>query len=395
MVSYSELDQKAEQYIKEFIARHPRPYLTYHNIEHITHVVDMATTLCKHYQLEEKKTHLLRVAAWFHDIGYFAGDGEHHEKLGADIANDFLKENSAEDADIELVRKCILATQMPQKPATLEEEIICDADLSHLASPFFLDYTKKLRKEIEKVKDKKINKAAWLADTLLFIGKHHYFTSYGKEILEPEKQKNIQIVKDNLEKENIELKNKEEKKESTQKNKPSKGIETMFRITSSNNQKLSSMADNKAHILISVNSIILSAILSLLLRKLSDYEYLSIPTYIILTVSVLSMIFSLVATRPNLPSGEFSKKDVEEKKVNLLFFGNFYKMSLEDYTKGMVAVMDDYEYLYQSLIKDVYSQGVVLSHKYKLLRISYTIFMFGMMLSVISFIIASIVHKPN
>lgn len=395
MVSYSELDQKAEQYLKEFIASHPHPDLTYHNLVHISNVVDMTTTLSKHYELDERKTHLLRVAAWFHDIGYFAGNGDHHEKIGADIATEFLKQNGADDADIELVKKSILATQMPQKPETLEEEIICDADLSHLSSPFFFDFTKKLRKEIEKIKNKKISKAAWLADTLLFISKHQYFTSYGNEILEPEKQKNIKIVKDNLEKENIELKNKEEKSESAKKNKPSKGIETMFRITSSNNQKLSSMADNKAHILISVNSIILSAILSLLLRKLSDYEYLSIPTYIILTVSVLSMIFSLVATRPNLPSGEFSKKDVEEKKVNLLFFGNFYKMSLEDYTKGMVAVMDDYEYLYQSLIKDVYSQGVVLSHKYKLLRISYTIFMFGMMLSVISFIIASIVHTPN
>ncbi|PZP44511.1 MAG: phosphohydrolase [Pseudopedobacter saltans] len=390
MTSYTELEKKAELYTKAFIAEHPNKDLNYHNLDHTSHVVEMVTTIGNYYKLDEQKISLLRISAWFHDIGYFAGVEKNHEDVGTEKASIFLKENSATEEDMALVSGCIMATKMPQNPKGLEQEIICDADLSHLASPFFFDCTKKLRKEIEKTKGTKISKEAWLTDTLAFISQQHYFTSYGKEKLEPEKQKNIQILQQNINEEN--QKAKEESKEE-KKDKPSKGIETMFRITSSNNQKLSSMADNKAHILISVNSIILSAIISLLLRKLTDYEYLSIPTYIILTVSVLSMIFSLVATRPNLPSGEFTKKDIDDKKVNLLFFGNFYKMSLEDYTKGMEAVMEDYSYLYQSLIKDVYSQGVVLSHKYKLLRISYTIFMFGMILSVISFIIASALHS--
>jgi hypothetical protein len=105
---------------------------------------------------------------------------------------------------------------------------------------------------------------------------------------------------------------------------------------------------------------------------------------------VLTIIFSILATRPSLPTGTFTQQDMDEKKVNLLFFGNFYKMNLPDYSAGMLQVMNDRDFLYGTLIKDVYAQGVVLGRKYKLLRISYNIFMFGLIASVLAFVAASI-----
>ncbi|RZJ80557.1 MAG: phosphohydrolase, partial [Chryseobacterium sp.] len=111
---------------------------------------------------------------------------------------------------------------------------------------------------------------------------------------------------------------------------------------------------------------------------------------LILTICVSTMIFSILATRPTLPSGRYTDMDLQEKKVNLLFFGNFYRMNLEEYSKGMRLVMDDRDFLYGTLVKDVYSQGVVLGRKYRLLRISYNIFMFGLVASTIAFVIASL-----
>ena len=182
--------------------------------------------------------------------------------------------------------------------------------------------------------------------------------------------------------------------ERSKKNKdtPERGIETMFRITSGNNQRLSDMADGKAHILITVNSIILSAIISLVLRKLDTNSFIIIPTFMLLSVSVLSIIFSILATRPSIPKGIFSADEISEKKVNLLFFGNFYKMKLDDYSSGMQQVMADKDLLYHTLIMDVYSQGVVLGRKYRQLRIAYNIFMFGLVLSVLAFVIAVMFH---
>jgi hypothetical protein len=176
---------------------------------------------------------------------------------------------------------------------------------------------------------------------------------------------------------------------------PEKGIETMFRITSSNNQRLSDMADKKAHILITVNSIILSAIISLVLRKLDENTYMMIPTIILLSVCLGSMVVSILATRPAVPHGTFNKAEMERKEVNLLFFGNFYRMELEEYARGMFEVMGDTEFLYNTLIRDVYGQGAVLGKKYGLLRFAYNIFMYGLIVAVISFIVAALLHSKE
>jgi predicted metal-dependent HD superfamily phosphohydrolase len=186
------------------------------------------------------------------------------------------------------------------------------------------------------------------------------------------------------EKEKTGTKKKDRKKD------PGRGIDTVFRITSNNNQRLSTQADSKAHILIQVNSIIISVLLSLLLRKIEDHANLEIPAIIMLAVNLFTIIFSILATRPQIPTGTFSKADLEQKKVNLLFFGNFYRMNLEEYAAGMLQMMDDKDFLYGSLIRDVYNQGIVLGRKYRWLRLSYNVFMYGLIASVLAFVIAAL-----
>ncbi len=88
------------------------------------------------------------------------------------------------------------------------------------------------------------------------------------------------------------------------------------------------------------------------------------------------------------PRGVFTEEDIVSKKTNLLFFGNFHKMKREQYEWGMKEMMKDADYLYTSLIRDIYFLGVVLGKKYRMLRIAYTIFMFGLIISVIAFLIA-------
>ena len=177
--------------------------------------------------------------------------------------------------------------------------------------------------------------------------------------------------------------------------KTSRGTETVFRVTSSNNQQLSAQADTKANIMITVNSIIISVLLTVLLGRMEDQPNLLIPNFLLLAVNISTIIFAVLATRPNIPSGMFNAIDVETQKVNLLFFGNFYKMTLEDYSKGMLTMMDDRDFLYGSLIQDVYNQGLVLAKKYRLLRISYSIFMYGLIASVIAFVVFSLISPDK
>ena len=153
---------------------------------------------------------------------------------------------------------------------------------------------------------------------------------------------------------------------------------------------LSNIADTKANILLSVNAIIVSLVLSNLVSKLDNpsNDYLIWPTVIFVIFTVISIILSILATRPNVTSGKFTKDDVANKKVNLLFFGNFHKMSLDDFEWAMGEMMQDRDYLYSSMKKDLYFLGKVLDRKYKILRLTYAVFMVGIVLSVFAFAIA-------
>jgi predicted metal-dependent HD superfamily phosphohydrolase len=406
--------------------------LIYHNLIHTEQVVKSVVKIANHYRLSDHDFFVVNVAAWFHDIGYLTSF-EHHEARGAESARQFLSDRGAEPEVTELVVNCILATKMPQHPVGLLEQIICDADLFHLGGDNFKERNKLMRKEAEAFLGKDIDKNDWRLKTISLFEAHHYHTEYCQELLNTKKQLNLQELKDKSMKEagkedkkehrkdgsgrhqedttepesepkhiqefaadqkpndSVEIMKKEEGKEIKKKknDRPDKGIETMFRITSGNNQRLSDMADNKAHIMISTNSIILSVILSILLRKLEDNPHLIIPTLILLIICVVTMVFSILATRPSVPEGTFTAEDIRQKKVNLLFFGNFYRMDLPEYVAGMEQMMEDREFLYGTLIKDVYSQGVVLGRKYRLLRIAYNVFMFGIIGSVLAFVIAA------
>ena len=107
------------------------------------------------------------------------------------------------------------------------------------------------------------------------------------------------------------------------------------------------------------------------------------------------MVMSILATKPNVTSGEFTDEDVANKNVNLLFFGNFHKMELSKYSWAMKELVKDRDYIYDSLTKDLYYLGVVLERKYRLLRWTYTVFMIGMILSVLVFGIALKFYGPE
>lgn len=365
--------------------------LPYHNLAHTEQVVENAVKIANYYQLSDQDFFILMAACWFHDIGYLQGFAD-HESIGAKKASAFLLERQVPEAIALEVESCIMATKMPQHPTNLLQKIICDADLYHLGTGSFKERNKAMRKEAEIFCDGPISKESWRKQNIKFLLTHHFHTEYGKEYLSEGKVENLEeLLKKAAQEEEKEKKEPEKVKEEVKKvksDRPEKGIETMFRITSNNHQRLSDMADNKAHIMISTNAIILSVVLSVLLRRLEDNPHLILPTLILLVICMVTMVFSILATRPTIPPGTFTAADVSSKNVNLLFFGNFYRMSLNDYEKGMLKMMDDHEFLYSSLIMDLHSQGVVLGRKYRLMRIAYNVFMYGVVASVCAFMIA-------
>jgi hypothetical protein len=152
------------------------------------------------------------------------------------------------------------------------------------------------------------------------------------------------------------------------------------------------MADTKANIMISVNTLILTIIVSIMIRKLDTNPHLILPTALLTLTSLITLVYAILVTRPKVTSGIFTEEDVNQKKVNLLFFGNFHKMPLKDFNWGMKEMIKDKDFLYDNMISDFYYLGQVLGQKYQKLRVCYTIFMYGVIISVVAFAIAFILN---
>ncbi|MCE7055196.1 DUF5706 domain-containing protein [Algoriphagus sp. AGSA1] len=387
--------EKFESWIRKMFENRQKSEFCYHNIEHTLQIVDKVREIGEYYGLEKEEKEDLFFAGWMHDVGYWEGKGEGHEVRGAEMAEEYLIQLGIDKQRVDRIKSLILATRIPQNPQNLLEEIICDADLFHLSSDQFYDQTLLLKKEKENSGYGEIPLSEWLAGSQIFMLSHHYHTEYAKKFLQPGKEKNLKLIdmkiKEALEEKVSSSQGKKSKKE---KKKSERGVETMFRVTSTNHLQLSALADNKANIMISVNSIILSIVVTVLVRKLEEYPNYIVPTFLLVTTCLTAMVFAILATRPKVSTGLVTKSDIDKKQGNLLYFGNFHQMTLPDYKGGMHALMEDGNYLYDSMITDIYYLGKVLSQKYQLLRKSYSIFMFGFVISVISFLVATIFFDP-
>lgn len=384
--------EQAENFVSQLFKDNLSPSFVYHNLDHTFAVVKGVEKIIVQSELDEQEKEILLLAAWFHDTGYTIGYKD-HEQISITIVTDFLQKNEYDEVYIAKVATLINATVYNYEPKTFSEKVMRDADYYHFSTKSYLEKGDLLRKEWEITQDKFYTDLEWAKGNLeLFIKHHQYYTDFAIQNWSPKKEKNaakIALLISKMEN-NMEADTNKETKKKIKEERPDKGADTMFKITLTNHIRLSEIADKKANILLSVNAIIISIALSTLMPKLDrpTNAHLIIPTFIMLIFSVVCIVFTILSTRPKITSGQFTREDIENKKVNLLFFGNFYKMPYEEYQWAINELLKDKEYLYNSMTKDLYFLGLVLARKYKLLRITYNIFMIGIVTSVIAFIVS-------
>jgi hypothetical protein len=302
-----------------------------------------------------------------------------------------------------VVERLILATRLSHHPTDVLEEIMKDADLSHLKNK---DYIRNqfinLYKELSEQLDK--SPKDWINECIEFFARFPFRTDYAKDAFAKGREKNqnrlielndmdIESL-DELEKKVAKKKKKKDKVvEPAGKGKAGeKGVETMFRVALRNHVNLSRIADDKANTLISVNAIIISIVLSTLFPKLDNNPYLLFPALTLVVFNITTIIISIVSTIPRTTHGLMTKEDVNNKRGNLIFFGNFHKMEVNDFEWGMDELMKDKEYLYKSLTRDLYYLGIVLNKKYTYLRVGYITFVFGLLAGIIAFVVSLSLH---
>ncbi|MDJ0367529.1 DUF5706 domain-containing protein [Hymenobacter sp. H14-R3] len=392
----SVLVQQAEAFVEPLLtALDPR--LTYHTLAHTAYVAKQAHALADAAQLPAPDAEALLIAAWFHDLGYLdAYDGHEYKSMAR--AEAWLKDKGYAPARIELIKNMIRATHRNEPASTELEKMLSDADMSNLAADDYRSRAELIRTEWELALDKSYTTPDWAELQLNFMLAHKYQSAAGKERYKKALKANIEDQRHYLKKAAKKAK-KKAKQETGTLAEPKRGIETMFRTMYSNHMKLSDMADKKAGMMIQLNAVILSIIITYLGAKSSILAptgsasftrnpILAVPMAVLLITALGSVTTAILSAQPDVTSFKWLKKNPEiasNRRVNLLFFGQFTKLSLQHFQEGMRDLMRQKDALYNNMVTDVYYLGEVLDRKYKLLRVSYSIFMVGLILTALSF----------
>jgi hypothetical protein len=185
-----------------------------------------------------------------------------------------------------------------------------------------------------------------------------------------------------------EKKDKEKKKDKKDDKKEkgggsTRGIETMFRTTLQSHNDLVGLADNKANMMISVNGLIIS----ILLASMGGGGWMVFPSTALMIGCLGSIVFAVLAARPRVTRNSVSMEDVRAGRANLLFFGNFLNLPMDDYLEAMRTLMENPDEAYKQMVRNLYALGHILEKKFKLLWISYTFFLAGLGGAVLLFLV--------
>jgi predicted metal-dependent HD superfamily phosphohydrolase len=401
---HEQLLRDIEAHIQQFFAEKISPQYVFHDLEHTVQTVAAARNIGEGFGVKEQELALVSIAAWFHDTGYTEGAANHEER-SCGFAKAFLADKITA-SDLEIVLGCIRATKVPQQPNTLLERIIGDADMSHLGMKTYWDRNGRLRQEFILTREQVMSEQDWVEFELNFLLGHEYHTEVARELFNKRKAKHIQqllkqkrrlspdqpptaqelaLGNDGKGDKNDISRILRESESELNSARHGRGVETMYRTTYRTHTNLSSMADSKANLMLSVNAIVISILVSNLLPKLQDSPKLIIPTVLLTLTCLGSMIYATLSTRPKVTEGNTTREAIKQRKVNLLFFGNFYNMKLEDFQWGVNEMLRDPDFLYSSMSRDLYFLGIVLAKKYRYLSHCYNIFMYGLIVSVLAF----------
>lgn len=353
--------------------------ILFHTYQHAVDVAAAARKIAGKARLDDHTQTLVTLAAWFHDIGYTESYEEH---LGASIriTTDFLESRGVPEEEIAQIVSLIRFVHSGEEPSSEPETVLYDANLSFAGGKLFFDRSARLRMEWERVYGCTFTEGEWAERQLAFLTAIQFHTAYGRKKFEKRRHRNLRAVHDTLA---VHLGPEELRQQTTNKEVPERGIETMFRTTYRNHINLSSIADSKANIMISVNAILLSIIISFVSTRLQTDPWLLVPSASLTITCLVAIVFAILSARPKVTNESYTLEDIRRSsETNILFFGNFTNMPLHDFTIGVRELMHDRDILYDNMISDIYSLGHVLQRKYRLLWISYTAFMAGLVVSV-------------
>ena len=368
--------------------------LTYHNFQKAAEINALVKEIAAAEAADASVRQAAETAAWLYLTGYVS-DPKNPAVFARKNLHTFAEENLLAPALAERILSCLQSREEGNQPRTEAAKIFSDAVN---AADFTGDFKQKsalLRLESELTLLEQYSAADWTQLRLRQILNAEYYTAYAKETFAPGTAQNLLLQKSLTEKSRKSVNIGDDEAtlrlfQNLERKLPERAVQTFFRANYRNHINLSQIADNKANIMISVNAILISVVLSIVsYQNISERNPAILAPVVIFVISgLVSLIFAVLSARPKVTALNKDKKTTEEIRKNVVYFGNFTGLTVRQFEEAMDAVLRDGELMYGNMIRDLYWLGKVLDKKYRLLILSYNIFMVGFATTVLFFLIA-------
>ncbi len=388
MSKKKKLPDLASQYVHELFQEKLPEFRLYHNYQQTAEIVSICEDIAKSEDISDQTSEAIMLAAWFQFSGYVQNEKD-PRIASTKIAQDFLTKHAYSENCTQLVIRLIKENRDDVEPEELPLKILQDATLSHYGRKRFFRLQEMLRIEQELEESEQIIDIDWEERNLKNLVNHRFHTSYARAQYNDRKFKNIQRQQENL-------------REMKEGKKYGRGIETLYRSNYRNHINLSAIADGKANMMISLNTIILSVIITLSgagftlsQNYLEEHLQFVTPIVILLIGATLSVVFAILSARPTVTTQESEELNIDTRENSFLYFGNFLRLGKSSFKKYISSLKGNQNLLYDSMTMDIYNLGAVLDKKYKLLHYSYNSFMIGLIASVSSLLIIFLTNTLN
>ena len=152
--------------------------------------------------------------------------------------------------------------------------------------------------------------------------------------------------------------------------------DNLLRTAQQHHVALSSMADTKANIIITVSSIVLT----IAIGRVNDPD-LRLSMLVLAGFTLAALLLAILAVLPKYRPLKVTGERLPEG-FNLLFFGHFSELERERYLAEMARALTPDGSPYYFWSNDIYSLGSYLRrYKYRYLRYSYLFFLVGFLLA--------------
>ncbi|NQV02808.1 MAG: HD domain-containing protein [Bacteroidia bacterium] len=167
--------------------------LIYHSYTHTVDVYSAVTELSILEGLTEEDQRLVETAALYHDSGMLTGY-DNHEESSALLASKILKQLDYSADQIEMIRKLILGTRLPQMVSSIHGMILCDADLDYLGRSDYFVNSFRLKLEWQFFDIIHYSLSNWFLTQEKFFQSHNYLTATAKKLRNEGKKQNLESI---------------------------------------------------------------------------------------------------------------------------------------------------------------------------------------------------------